>query len=181
MSTDKGYIKLYRDIRDNWVWDEKPFSKGQAWIDMLMMANHKDKEVMFNGSLVTVRRGSRITSLHKLAERWGWSIHKVSDFLYTLEETGMISQERNSKKTLINVINYSFYQDANDSKGTVKKQSRNSKGTLKEHSRNTEGTKQVMKNNEERMKKNEEEEASHFSNSEFTAEELEELKKGGWI
>lgn len=163
MSTDKGYIKLYRDVRDNWVWDEKPFSKGQAWIDLLMMANHKDKEVMFNGSLITVKRGSRVTSLHKLAERWGWSIHKVSDFLYTLEETGMISQERNSKKTLINVINYGFYQDANEPKGTVKRQSRNSKGTLREHSRNTGGTKQVMKNNEERMKKNEEEEASPFS------------------
>lgn len=163
MSTDKGYIKLYRDVRDNWVWDEKPFSKGQAWIDLLMMANHKDKEVMFNGSLITVKRGSRVTSLHKLAERWGWSMHKVSDFLYTLEETGMISQERNSKKTLINVINYGFYQDTNEPKGTVKRQSRNSKGTLREHSRNTEGTKQVMKNNEEGMKKNEEEEASPFS------------------
>lgn len=175
MSTDKGYIKLYRDVRDNWVWDERPFSRGQAWIDLLMMVNHKDKEMMFNGSLITVKRGSRITSLHKLAERWGWSIHKVSDFLYTLEETGMISQERNSKKTMINVINYAFYQDVNDAKGTVKKQSRNSKGTLKEHSRNTEGTKQVMRNNEEVMKKKEEE--RNDLQSELTQQEIEE---GGW-
>lgn len=175
MSTDKGYIKLYRDVRDNWVWDERPFSRGQAWIDLLMMVNHKDKEMMFNGSLITVKRGSRITSLHKLAERWGWSIHKVSDFLYTLEETGMISQERNSKKTMINVINYAFYQDVNDAKGTVKKQSRNSKGTLKEHSRNTEGTKQVMRNNEEGMKKKEEE--RNDLQSELTQQEIEE---GGW-
>ena len=175
MSTDKGYIKLYRDVRDNWVWDERPFSRGQAWIDLLMMVNHKDKEMMFNGSLITVKRGSRITSLHKLAERWGWSIHKVSDFLYTLEETGMISQERNSKKTMIHVINYAFYQDVNDAKGTVKKQSRNSKGTLKEHSRNTEGTKQVMRNNEEVMKKKEEE--RNDLQSELTQQEIEE---GGW-
>ena len=175
MSTDKGYIKLYRDVRDNWVWDERPFSRGQAWIDLLMMVNHKDKEMMYNGSLITVKRGSRITSLHKLAERWGWSIHKVSDFLYTLEETGMISQERNSKKTMINVINYAFYQDVNDAKGTVKKQSRNSKGTLKEHSRNTEGTKQVMRNNEEVMKKKEEE--RNDLQSELTQQEIEE---GGW-
>lgn len=167
MSTDKGYIKLYRDIRDNFVWDDKPFSKGQAWIDLLMMANHKDKEMLFNGSLIVVKRGSRVTSLHKLAERWGWSSHKVSDFLLILEETGMISHQRDSKKTLINVINYSFYQDAENQKGTVKGQSRNSKGTLKEHSRNTEGTKQRMKKNEEGMKKKEEEIASpSFSETE---------------
>ena len=153
MSTDKGYIKLYRDIRDHWLWDDKPFSKGQAWTDLLMMMNHKDREVMFNGKITTVNRGSRITSLRKLADRWGWSIHKVSDFLYTLEETGMISQKRDSKKTLINVVNYGFYQGQEDTKGTAKEHSGNTQGTLKGHSR-----KQTrMRNNEEYIRKNEKE------------------------
>lgn len=153
MSTDKGYIKLYRDIRDHWLWDDKPFSKGQAWTDLLMMMNHKEREVMFNGKVVNVKRGSRITSLRKLADRWGWSIHKVSDFLYILEETGMILHERDSKKTLINVVNYGFYQGQEDTKGTVKEHSGNTQGTLKGHSR-----KQTrMRNNEEYIKKNEKE------------------------
>ena len=64
-----------------------------------MMANHKDREVPFNGKIVIVKKGSRITSLHKLSERWHWSIHKVSDFLNLLEEAGMITQERNSQGT----------------------------------------------------------------------------------
>ena len=163
MSTDKGYIKVFRDVRDNWVWEDKPFSRGQAWIDIIMMMNHKDRETLYNGRMIIVKRGSRITSLRKLAERWGWSMHKVSDFLNILEDTGMISQKRDSKKTLINVIKYDFFQGQEKQKGTVKEHSRNTQGTLKEHSRNTQGNKQYIKKNEEGIKKNEEEEATPFS------------------
>lgn len=158
MSTDKGYIKLYRDIRDHWIWSSEgePFDKLHAWVDLLMMANHKDREVPFNGKMVVVHKGSRITSLHKLSERWHWSIHKVSDFLNLLEEAGMITQERNSKKTLINVVNYAFYQDANTPKGTVKEQSGNTEGTQKEQSGNTEGTKQDIRIHYKDIEKHEE-------------------------
>lgn len=165
MSTDKGYIKLYRDIREHWVWSNKdePFDRAHAWIDILMMANHKDKKVLFNGSLITVKRGSRITSIRKLSERWGWSRHKVSDFLNTLESDGMITQERATQKTLINVINYSFYQDSTSTKGPPKSHSRATQGPQKSHSGATEGHKQDIKKNEEDIKKNEEEEAPPFS------------------
>jgi len=161
VSTDKGYIKLYRDIRDHWIWSSEgePFDKLHAWVDLLMMANHKDREVPFNGRMVIVKKGSRITSLHKLSERWRWSIHKVSDFLNLLEEAGMITQERNSVKTLINVVNYAFYQDANTPKGTVKEQSRNTEGTLRGQSGNTGGTKQYIGSHYIDIEKHEEESA----------------------
>jgi DNA replication protein DnaD len=65
----------------------------------------------------------------------------------------MISQKRDSKKTLINVVNYGFYQGQEDTKGTAKEHSRNTQGTLKGHSR-----KQTrMRNNEEYIRKNEKE------------------------
>ena len=35
-----GWIKTYRSILKHWIWEEKPFSKGQAWIDMLLLASH---------------------------------------------------------------------------------------------------------------------------------------------
>ena len=38
MSTDKGYIKVYRDIRDHWIWNYKPFSPQAAWIDLILLA-----------------------------------------------------------------------------------------------------------------------------------------------
>ena len=175
MSTDKGYIKVYRDIRDHWIWtDEKePFDKLHAWLDLIMMANHEDKEILFNGRLILVKRGSRITSLRKLSERWRWSPHKVSDFLNILEKDGMISQVRNSQKTLITLINYRVYQGNGKQSGTPKERSRNTEGTPKERSRNTEGNKQYIKKNEEVIKKKEEEDSAQLTD--------EELKERGWL
>ena len=108
MSTDKGYIKLYRDVRDHWIWNDAEYLK--AWIDLLMMVNHDDKQILFDKKLVTVRRGSRITSIRSLSTRWGWSRGRVSRFLDMLERDRMIATKRDTKKTLINVINYGFYQ-----------------------------------------------------------------------
>ena len=179
MSTDKGYIKLYRDIRDHWIWTDKdePFDRLHAWIDLLMMMNHKDNKVLFNGKLVTVKRGARITSIRRLSERWGWSRHKVSDFLNILEQDGMITQERATQKTLINVINYGFYQASDNVKGPPKSHPRATEEPQRGHTRATEGHKQDIKKNEEVIKKNEEEKDLR---SDFTQDELEKLEKEGW-
>lgn len=149
MSTDKGYIKVYRDVRDHWLWNDKPFSRGQAWVDLLMMVNHEDKKIMFDGVLIPVERGMVVTSLHKLADRWGWSTSKVGRFLNLLSSEVMIRQERNTKRTAISIVNYSDYQDSRDGK-------RNTEKTLAKHRRNTDETKQYTKKNEEDTKKKKE-------------------------
>lgn len=120
MSTDKGYIKLYRDIRDHWLWSHKPFTIGQAWIDLLMMANHEDKEIMINGHLVKVKRGSCVTSLRKLAEKWGRDKRTVSRYLKMLEDNGMIVRMRPTEYTTLTIVNYGIYQDSRDSKRPTK-------------------------------------------------------------
>ena len=176
MSTDKGYIKVYRDIRDHWIWtdEEEPFSRGQAWIDLIMMVNHNDKDVLFNGRLIHVEKGCRITSLRRLSERWKWSIHKVSDFLNLLEKEGMISQVRDSKKTLITLINYGVYQSDKGSKGTVKERSSNTQGNHKENRRKSQGNKQdIIEGIKEDIIKKEEESEQEISD--------EQAREWGWI
>ena len=37
-----GWIKIHRDILYHEIWSDKPFSKGQAWIDLILLANHSD-------------------------------------------------------------------------------------------------------------------------------------------
>lgn len=115
MSTDKGYIKLYRDIRGHWIWSDPDYLR--AWVDLLMMVNHEDRQILFNKKLITVKRGSRITSIRKLSERWGWSRGRVSRFLDMLEQDHMIATRRTTQKTLINVINYGFYQSEKPKRG----------------------------------------------------------------
>ena len=169
MSTGKGYIKIYRDIRDNWIWEDAEMFK--AWLDILMLVNHKDKKTPFDGKLILVKKGSKITSLRKLAIRWGWSKDKTARFLDMLESDGMIRQTRDSKKTLITVVNYSFYQDQTPTRATPK---RHRTDTDKDTDKDTERNKQYIKNNVEDIKKNEEEIELR---SELTQQELEE---GGW-
>ena len=99
MSTDKGYIVLYRDIRDHWIWSNAKLLR--AWIDMIMLANHTDTKVCFNGHMITVKRGSFITSVRNLAKRWGWGKDTVLQFLRDLEADGMIDRKPDTQKTLI--------------------------------------------------------------------------------
>lgn len=173
MSTDKGYIKLYRDIREHWLWQDEEFSRGQAWIDLIMMMNHKDKETMFDGRLITVKRGSKITSIRKLSERWRWSRHKVSDFLNILEETGMILQLRDSRKTLITLIKYEDYQGRDGKSGPLKSHRRATEEPPKDISGTSEGHKQEYIKNEEDIKKKEEEDEPQVTD--------EQMKEWGWM
>lgn len=106
----KGWISLYRSIQDHWLWQERPFSKGQAWLDLLLLANHKDNKFLLGNELIKVKKGSFITSQKKLRERWGWGNEKVRSFLKLLEEDGMIKQQADKKKTVITIVKYEEFQ-----------------------------------------------------------------------
>ena len=131
---DKGWILIHRKIRDcDLIWDDKPFSRGQAWIDLLLMVNHEDKEIMFNGNYTKIERGQTLTSLTKLGERWGWSRKKTTKFLNELKMAQMVDVESNNKRTVVTVINYDFYQNV----GTTKEPQKHRRGTAEEPQRNT--------------------------------------------
>lgn len=152
-----GWQKVYRDITKHWLWEDKPFSRGQAFIDLLLMVNHKDKKILFNGDLVEVKRGSRITSLRQLGESWGWSRTKVKKFLEQLEKDGMITVKSDSKKTVVSIENYSVYQDSKNSDVTVKSHENDSEMTEKDHIDDSEMTLKDTNKNDKELYKNEEE------------------------
>ena len=115
---NKGYIKLFRQIQDCWIWDSGKFDKRSAWIDLLMLANHADKKIVFNGKYITIRVGQYLTSIRKLSERWGWSVSTVSTFLSLLEDDLMIKKESDNHRTLITIINYEVFQGMPNTKET---------------------------------------------------------------
>ena len=75
---DMNWIKLNRKIWDSFIWSFENPKYTLAWIDMLLMANYKDKQIRCRGTVETVRRGSFVTSILKLAERWGMNRKTVS-------------------------------------------------------------------------------------------------------
>ena len=107
-----GWIKLHRQIQESDLWDSanQPFDVRSAWIDLLLLANHKDKKIIFGQKPMTVKAGQRVISIMQLSERWHWSRGKVTRYLDMLQNEGMLTRESDNKKTLITLTNYCKYQ-----------------------------------------------------------------------
>lgn len=109
-----GWIKLDRQILDNPMWKKEPFTMGQAWVDLLLMANHEDKKVLLNGEWIIVKRGQMHTSILKLSDRWKWSRGKTKRFLDVLEMDNMVNVECSvggtTNGTTITIVKYDFFQ-----------------------------------------------------------------------
>lgn len=140
-----GWVKLYRGITDNWIWCDKPFSKGQAWLDLIIMANHKDNKFPLGDEVVTVERGSLITSELKLMERWGWSKSKVRLFLNQLQNDAMIVKKTDRKKTTINIVNYCIYQESETTEGPKKDHLKTDNRPIKDTNKNVKNEKNINK------------------------------------
>lgn len=133
MHNNKGWIKLNRKLQNHWLWNDKPFDKRSAWIDMLMMANHSDNKFLLGNQLVEVKEGSFITSELKLMDRWGWSKTKVRSFIKLLEDDNMIVKKSDNKKTTLTIVNYSVYQDSQ----TTEEPQKNHEQTTEEPQKDT--------------------------------------------
>lgn len=116
-----GWIKLHRKILDCGIWisdDNEPFDRRSAWVDLLLLANHRDKQIIFDGKAMTVSRGQYVTSVRKLASRWMWGNQKTLKYLRLLEELGMITKNSDSRRTLLTIVNYGIYQGSENADRT---------------------------------------------------------------
>ncbi|EGO7929028.1 DnaD domain protein [Enterococcus faecalis] len=110
-----GWIKLYRTIQDHWIWENPQYLKW--WLDLIFMANHQDRKILFDGELKTVKVGERITSEKKLSERWEVSRNTVRKFLDLLVKDDMIELSRSRQNgTWYKVSNYAEYQSFSEIK-----------------------------------------------------------------
>lgn len=114
------YFKVDRDIQNHWLWDDKPFSRGQSWIDLLLMATHTDRKSFHKGQVIDRKRGEVHTSIGFLCNRWGWSKNKVNTFLSQLEKDKMVSIKGTTQGTIVYIEKYAFYQSEYTTKGTTK-------------------------------------------------------------
>lgn len=116
--SNQGWVKLHRKTQDHWIWkDKEPFDKRSAWTDLFLSANHSDTKLLFNGSLITIKRGQLLTSVRKLSEKWNWSVNRVYRFLTLLQEDGMILKDSDKDRTLLTIVNYGLYQDRENTLG----------------------------------------------------------------
>lgn len=117
---DDGWIKLSRSMVNHWLWSYTPFSFGQAWIDLLLLANFEDAKTVYKGKIITCKRGDVNFSILYLAERWKWSRKKVTKFLEVLKSDGMVTTNITKHRTTITIVNYDNFQCLGTTKGTTK-------------------------------------------------------------
>lgn len=110
-----GWVKLHRKIQLNHLYECKPFDKCRAFVDLILNASFEDEYVDINKETVLSKTGDYVTSLKHLCTRWGWSKGTAKRFLDELEMKHMIVTKRNSKYTVITIVNYSIYQGGLDS------------------------------------------------------------------
>ncbi|HCW9331397.1 TPA: DnaD domain-containing protein [Staphylococcus aureus] len=163
-----GWISIDRSIQNHWLFKEKrTFSKFEAWIYLLMEANHSKAKVPIGNQIVTVERGQRLTSILTLSDLFNWSRFKAKTFLDLLESDGMLEVKTTSKYTLITIVNYDFYQSEqgrnqhqNDIKPTSKQHQSNINPTSKQHQTNTNNN--DNKDNNEKNVNNEKKKTTAF-------------------
>lgn len=108
---DKGWIKLNRQIIDNWIYKDKPFNKSMAWIDLLLVADHTTHTDLWRGKMTTFKRGDVNLSISELAKRWGWSRDKTRRFIKDLEKDGMLRVNCTTYRTTLTIVKYGIFQD----------------------------------------------------------------------
>ena len=130
----EGWISLHRKIMENPILNRsRVYSNFEAWIWLLLKANHKDNKFMLGSELVKVEKGSMITSQKKLCRQFRWGNSKLRSFLKVLQKDKMILLKTNTQSTHITICNYDTYQD----KQTANKLQTNRKQTANKLQTNT--------------------------------------------
>ena len=106
---DQSFIKVYRKIQDNWIWDNPLYLK--CWIDMLMRASIKSSSMLINNQIIKVNRGEIVFSQNNFANRNKMSRQQLRTFLKKLEKTNMIEVKSNQLLTHLIIVGYQQYND----------------------------------------------------------------------
>jgi hypothetical protein len=155
-----GWIKLHRKLTENPIWTSEVFTRGQAWVDLLLLANHEYGFFYLRDHKVEVQRGQVGYSQLKLSERWQWSRTKVRKFLNDLEKEQQIIQQQSHSTSIITIINYEEYQkkeqldiQQEDNRKTTGRQQEDTNKNNKEEKKNEEESNNDVKKTKDPKKK----------------------------
>ena len=87
------------------IWRERPATPGQALIELVILALHKNEYAQRRGIDIPIAYGEVCLSREEMAYRWKWSRNKVDYFLVRLKRYGWIHIR---KTPIINVLTFFF-------------------------------------------------------------------------
>ncbi|MCH8942073.1 MAG: hypothetical protein IIA48_06515 [Bacteroidetes bacterium] len=113
----EGWIKLHRQILENEFWFSERFTKAQAWVDLLLLASHKERTLFIKGVEINLQPGQLCHSQVSLAYRWKWNRKTVKKFLNILKKREMLYTKETNITTIITIKTWVLYQGGGQQNG----------------------------------------------------------------
>ena len=109
-----SFISVPRAIFDDDAFPEEPFSRREAFLDLVQRATYKQITIPVKGGVATIERGELIVSIRKLAARWGWSKSKVEKVLDEFVSQQRIGHRTDGLTTVLSITDYDSFQRSVD-------------------------------------------------------------------
>ena len=123
-----GFIVIWREIVDSWLWDEPPITRMVA-IELLLSANWRSRKAVTKKGRVFIPRGSCIIGQEEYAKRIGVSRQQLRTAFINLTNGGFITIKSTSRGTQVFITNYDRYQNLPDPSNQPNNQPKIQSGT----------------------------------------------------
>lgn len=112
-----GWIKLSRDIKKHWIWQDKTYRCW--WLDLLMEAAWAPYIKIIDRKPVQIGVGQMEASYAFLGEKWCVDKRTAKKFIMLLEAQGMVTHTVYHKYAILTICNFEKYQSAEENECTT--------------------------------------------------------------
>lgn len=105
----RGYIKLWRKIRDSWLIKD-PHSLSLLTVLLLNAEWQDGKKVFFDGKQIELKAGQLTAGSKQLAEWTGQTRQNIRTSIKKLKATKIITNQVTNQYSLISILNFNSYQ-----------------------------------------------------------------------
>lgn len=104
----EGYVWLHRRLIEKGYYTNSQYV--HLWVHLLLLANHTEKEFLWNGRIIKVKPGQFITGRTQLVKQTGIPKSTIERALALFETEAQIGQQKTNKYRLITILKWTTYQ-----------------------------------------------------------------------
>ncbi len=147
---NNGWIKLYRKICENIIWQNEKALK--IWIWCLLKANHKGKEVLIGRQKVKIKPGQFIFGSNKATQELNISKSTIHYWISFLISERYIERKIFPKYSIITILNWNEYQGVERKTDAGLNADETQSSPIKETNKNVKNVKNIVKYNPQSLK-----------------------------
>lgn len=110
---ENGFVYIWRKIREKGYYRKSAYV--HLWLHLLLLASYREKEFLWNGKIIKLKKGEFVTGRHSLSEDTGIASSTIERILKVFENEHQIGQQKTNKYRLITILNWESYQKLDSS------------------------------------------------------------------